>query len=69
MSLVTPRPLPLRDIDQFSEAWLMRRTAFIVWTAFGMCLAATELDREAVTAPDSGAQKGTARPISFALTN
>ncbi len=25
MSLVGPRPLPLRDVQQFSEAWLMRR--------------------------------------------
>ncbi|SNT06421.1 exopolysaccharide biosynthesis polyprenyl glycosylphosphotransferase [Granulicella rosea] len=25
MSLVGPRPLPLRDVNRFSEAWLMRR--------------------------------------------
>jgi lipopolysaccharide/colanic/teichoic acid biosynthesis glycosyltransferase len=25
MSLVGPRPLPSRDVDRFSEAWLMRR--------------------------------------------
>ena len=25
MSLVGPRPLPMRDVDRFSEAWLMRR--------------------------------------------
>lgn len=25
MSLVGPRPLPTRDVDRFSEAWLMRR--------------------------------------------
>jgi exopolysaccharide biosynthesis polyprenyl glycosylphosphotransferase len=25
MSLVGPRPLPLRDVGKFSEAWLMRR--------------------------------------------
>ncbi len=25
MSLVGPRPLPLRDVDRFPEAWLMRR--------------------------------------------
>jgi exopolysaccharide biosynthesis polyprenyl glycosylphosphotransferase len=25
MSLVGPRPLPLRDVERFSEAWLMRR--------------------------------------------
>ncbi len=25
MSLVGPRPLPLRDVDRFSESWLMRR--------------------------------------------
>ena len=25
MSLVGPRPLPMRDVERFSEAWLMRR--------------------------------------------
>jgi lipopolysaccharide/colanic/teichoic acid biosynthesis glycosyltransferase len=25
MSLVGPRPLPVRDVSRFSEAWLMRR--------------------------------------------
>ena len=25
MSLVGPRPLPLRDVQRFPEAWLMRR--------------------------------------------
>jgi lipopolysaccharide/colanic/teichoic acid biosynthesis glycosyltransferase len=25
MSLVGPRPLPVRDVQRFSEAWLMRR--------------------------------------------
>ena len=25
MSLVGPRPLPVRDVSRFNEAWLMRR--------------------------------------------
>jgi lipopolysaccharide/colanic/teichoic acid biosynthesis glycosyltransferase len=25
MSLIGPRPLPLRDVNRFSDAWLMRR--------------------------------------------
>ena len=29
MSLVGPRPLPLRDVGRFSEAWLMRRFSVV----------------------------------------
>jgi lipopolysaccharide/colanic/teichoic acid biosynthesis glycosyltransferase len=29
MSLVGPRPLPMRDVHHFSEAWLMRRFSVV----------------------------------------
>jgi len=42
MSLVGPRPLPVRDVSRFSETWLMRRFSVkpgltCLWQVNGRC--------------------------------
>ncbi len=49
MSLVGPRPLPLRDVQRFSQSWLMRRFSVLpgltgLWQVSGRCALASQDD-------------------------
>jgi exopolysaccharide biosynthesis polyprenyl glycosylphosphotransferase len=49
MSLVGPRPLPLRDVQRFSDSWLMRRFSVLpgltgLWQVSGRCALANRDD-------------------------